>query len=332
MKRGWFYPLTKYLALILMLFCASSAQAAEKLEKVVFVQEWPVADGFWIPWLLGKEKGFYREEGIDLNIVAPPTVSDTMKYLGTGRADVAFTTAMDIIFAREQEAPVRAIARYGTSNNWGIFTPAGQPVTLKQLKGKMIGTYNDAWSKAQLSLMLAHEGMTLQDVTLVNAADDTVPLLLQHRVAAITGITNAEGTELATAGQKNAGFIPAIQYGAPDSPILMLAGNEEWLKAHPVLAQAFVRATLRSMEYAVAHPEEGIQQFLHDYSKAYDPAFVRQQWMDTIKLFGSDVGSSLVMNIEQWQSLLNAVSHSGMVKKIEPADSYFTNEFLKVEQ
>ncbi|CAJ0990781.1 hypothetical protein SODG_005289 [Sodalis praecaptivus] len=70
--------------------------------KVTFVQEWPVADGFWIPWTLGIGKGFYRDEGIDLNVVAPPTVADTMKFLGTGRADVAFTTVMDIIFAKEQ--------------------------------------------------------------------------------------------------------------------------------------------------------------------------------------------------------------------------------------
>src|SRR6266550_2216026 len=60
---------------------ASASQAAE-LKKITFVQEWPVADGFWIPWILGKEKGFYADEGIDLEIVAPPTVADTMKYLG----------------------------------------------------------------------------------------------------------------------------------------------------------------------------------------------------------------------------------------------------------
>lgn len=91
--------------------------------KVTFVQEWPVADGFWIPWTLGISKGFYRDEGIDLNVVAPPTVADTMKFLGTGRADVAFTTVMDIIFAKEQGAPVISIGRYGTGNNWGILRP-----------------------------------------------------------------------------------------------------------------------------------------------------------------------------------------------------------------
>ena len=66
---------------------APSPSSAQSLTKLTFVQEWPVADGFWIPWILGKEKGFYADEGIDLEIVAPPTVADTMKYLGTASAE-----------------------------------------------------------------------------------------------------------------------------------------------------------------------------------------------------------------------------------------------------
>src|SRR5262249_42722599 len=134
-----------------------------------FVQEWPVADGFWIPWILGKQKGFYEAEGIDLNIVAPPTVADTMKFLGTGRADVAFTTVMDILFARQEGAPVQAIGRYGRGNNWGIISKPGSGLTVAGLKGKTIGIYNDAWTKAQLQLTLQSAGLTLDDITTVAA-------------------------------------------------------------------------------------------------------------------------------------------------------------------
>src|SRR5215471_12888995 len=87
---------------VLLVVAPGPLGRAADLTKVTFVQEWPVADGFWIPWTLGKEKGFYAEEGIDREIVAPPTVADTMKYLGTGTADVAFTTVMDIIFAKAE--------------------------------------------------------------------------------------------------------------------------------------------------------------------------------------------------------------------------------------
>lgn len=104
-----------------------STASAASLTKVTFIQEWPVADGFWIPWILGKEKGFYAQEGIDLDIVAPPTVADTMKFLGTGRANVAFTTVMDIIFAKEQGAPVQAIGRYGKEITGALLVSRANP-------------------------------------------------------------------------------------------------------------------------------------------------------------------------------------------------------------
>ena len=309
-------------------FAPVPARAASAPTKVTFVQEWPVADGFWIPWTLGKAKGFYRDEGIDLNIIAPPTVADTMKFLGTGRADVAFTTVMDIIFAKEQGAPVIAIGRYGTGNNWGIFTPEGQPMTVQELKGKKIGIYNDAWTKAQLSLVLKSAGMTLDDVQMVAAADDTVPLLLQRRVDATTGITNAEGTELAVVGKEKPEFMPATAHGVPDTPIFMFAGNQQWLNKNPELAKAFMRATSKSIRYAIEHPDEATAAFAAQYSKSYDADFVKQQWKDTMAVLGKPDNDQLKLTDQAWSDLLTAVSSLGIVKKTLPPDQYYTNDYL----
>ncbi|GLS20195.1 nitrate ABC transporter substrate-binding protein [Labrys miyagiensis] len=310
------------------LFSGARAEDAPAQTKVTFVQEWPVADGFWIPWILGKQKGFYAAEGIDLDIVAPPTVADTMKFLGTGAADVAFTTVMDIVFAKDQGAPVKAIGRYGRGNNWGIIGKEGTALTVEGLKGKTVGIYNDAWTKAQLSLMLKSAKLTTDDVTMVAAADDTVPLLLQGKVDVITGITNAEGTEMVTAGKQTPSFMPAIEHGVPNTPIFMLAGNEAWLAKNPDLAKRFLKATQKSMEYAIAHPDEGPAAFAAAYSKAYDPVFINQQWKDTIPQFGKAGYDLLVLDDADWAALLAAVKDLGLVKETLPAAQYYTNDFI----
>ena len=301
---------------------------AKDLTKLTFIQEWPVPDGFWIPWVLGSQKGFYANEGIELEIVTPPTVADTMKFLGTGRAQVAFTTVMDIIFAKEQQAPVMAIARYGRGNNWGILSEPGLPLNIADLKGKTIGIYNDAWTKAQLTMMLADGGLTLDDVTMVAAADDTVPLLLQKKVDAITGITNAEGTEMVTAGGQPGEFLPATEHGVPNSPIFMLAGNEDWLKDNPDLAKAFLRATKTSIEYSIAHPDEATAAFSERYAKAYDATFITQQWQDTIPLFGAIGPDLMELKASEWSTLLTALKKFGVVNDPLPPSDYFTNAYL----
>lgn len=301
---------------------------AQDLTKLTFIQEWPVPDGFWIPWILGSKKGFYAEEGIEIEIVTPPTVADTMKFLGTGQAQVAFTTVMDVIFAKEQQAPVVAIGRYGRSNNWGILSPQGKPLAIADLKGKTIGIYNDAWTKAQLSMMLADGGMTLDDVQTVAASDDTVPLLLQGKVDAITGITNAEATGMQTTGEQKAEFLPATAHGVPNTPIFMLAANETWAKENPEIAKAFMRATKKSIEYAVANPQEGIDAFAELYAKAYDGKFIDQQWKDTIPLFGA-IDPELMVNDEaDWTALLEALKKFEVVKTVEAPSAYFTNDYL----
>lgn len=301
---------------------------AQDLTKLTFIQEWPVPDGFWIPWILGSKKGFYAEEGLEIEIVTPPTVADTMKFLGTGQAQVAFTTVMDVIFAKEQQAPVVAIARYGRGNNWGILSPEGKPLTIADLKGKTIGIYNDAWTLAQLSMMLADGGMTIDDVKTVAATDDTVPLLLQKRVDAITGITNAEGTGMQTTGEQKAEFLPATAHGVPNTPIFMLAANQPWLQENPEKAKAFLRATRKSIEYASAHPEEGIAAFAELYAKAYDGKFIDQQWKDTVPLFGAMDASLMVNDAADWTALLEALKKFDVVKNVEAPSAYYTNDFL----
>ncbi|WP_246191380.1 ABC transporter substrate-binding protein [Aureimonas leprariae] len=90
--------------------------------------------------------------------------------------------------------------------------------------------------------MLGSEG----DAQTVAAADDTVPLLLQKRVDAITGLTNAEGTGMRVTGEQTPSFLPAVEHGVPNTPIFMLAANSDWLKSNPELAKAFLRATATS--------------------------------------------------------------------------------------
>ncbi|PAB28689.1 ABC transporter substrate-binding protein [Pseudomonas savastanoi] len=307
---------------------AGVAQAAVPLKTVTFIQEWPVADGFWIPWVMGTDKGFYAEEGIDLQIVAPPTVADTMKFLGTGRADVAFTTVTDIVFAKEQGAPVIGIGRYGTGNNWGLFSQNGSPLKVSDLKGKTIGAYNDAWTTAQLSMLLKSANLSVNDITVVTVADDTVPLLLQGRVDAITGITNAEGTEIVTMGGKKPEFIAAVDHGVPDTPILMFAGNQTWLQRNPELAKAFMRATQKSIHYAIKHPDEAVTAFGVKYSKAYDPVFIKQQWTDTLPILGQPDAKQLKFSAPAWNLLLKALTDQGVVKQPLPAAEYFTNDYI----
>lgn len=305
--------------------CGSSDEPSpDGMAQVNMVMEWPVADAFWTPFLVAKDKGYYSDTGIDLTITPPPTVSDTMKFLGTGEADVAFTTTLDVLFAKDQDAPVIATGAYGDSNNWGLI--ARSPFELSAIKGKTVGIYNDAWSKAQLTMMLNSVGLTLSDVRLVTATDNTVPLLLENKVDVITGVTNAESADVRINGGFDPFFIPASEHGAPNAPIFVVAGNTEWLSENSETATAFMSATIRGLDDALADPAEAMKVFAETYPGS-DMAFITDSWNSTADILRAQT-PPFVQSDAQWRGLLDAAVAQDLVKSVDEPSAYWTNDYL----
>jgi NitT/TauT family transport system substrate-binding protein len=304
----------------------TAGHGSTKLTTIRMVQEWPVADGFWIPWIVARDKGWYKQAGIDLKIIPPPTVADTVKFLGTGRADIGFTTILDVIFAKAQGAPITSIGAYSQSNNWGLIGRQGEKFTVASLKGKTIGIYNDAWTKAQLSIMLESAHLTLNDVKLVAAASDVVPLLLAKKVDVATGVTNAEASEVRTVGHQKPFMLLAKNYGVPNSPIWLIAGNTSWLQKNPALAKTWFRVTKRALDWSIANPKAAVQMFEKAYPKAESFAYALDQWKATIPLFKAPGGYFSQTN-KQWSGLLPALVKQKLITKALAPSAYYTNAY-----
>jgi putative hydroxymethylpyrimidine transport system substrate-binding protein len=305
----------------------SAAGGTSKLTTIRMVQEWPVADGFWIPWIVARDKGWYKAAGINLQIIPPPTVADTVKFLGTGRADIGFTTILDVIFAKEQGAPIQSIGAYSQSNNWGLIGRQGEKFTVASLKGKTVGIYNDAWTKAQLSIMLKSAHLTLSDIKMVAAASDVVPLLLAKKVDVATGVTNAEASEVRTIGHQKPFMLLAKDYGVPNSPIWLLGANTTWLQKNPALAKTWFKVTKRALVWSIAHPSGAVKMFEKAYPKAESFSYALDQWKATIPLFKSP-GGYFHQTDRQWSALLPALKQQKLITKALPPKSYYTNAYL----
>jgi putative hydroxymethylpyrimidine transport system substrate-binding protein len=306
---------------------STAARGSSKLTTVRMVQEWPVADGFWIPWIVARDKGWYKAAGIDLQIIPPPTVADTVKFIGTGRADIGFTTILDVIFAKAQNAPIVSIGAYSQSNNWGLIGRQGEKFTVASLKGKTVGIYNDAWTKAQLSIMLKSAHLTLSDIKMVAAASDVVPLLLAKKVDVATGVTNAEASEVRTIGHQKPFMLLAKDYGVPNSPIWLVAGNTSWLQKNPQVAKTWFKVTKRALAWSIANPAAAVKMFEKAYPKAESYAYALDQWKSTIPLFKSPGGYFHQTNA-QWSALLPALKQQKLITKALPPSSYYTNQYL----
>ena len=299
------------------------------LTKIRMVQEWPVADAFSIPWIVAKEKGYYKDVGIDLEIITPPTVADTVKFLATDKADLAFTTILDVIFGKGEGTPMSSIGAYSQSNNWGLIGRQGEEFKIADLKGKKVGIYNDAWTLAQLGIMLKSANLTVDDVETVADPSDTIPLLLQKKVDVATGVADAEASEVRTVGAQTPVMLMAKDYGVPDSPIWLIAASTKFLEnaANKDLTKQWFTATNKGLADAIADPQAAVDSFLKAYPGAADPAYALDQWKTTIPLFET-VGGHWSQNDAQWKPLLDLLVAEKIIDKALAPTDYYTTEYV----
>ena len=190
------------------------------------------------------DRGFFRRAGLDVTPRQPTDVSDPIKLVAAGRADLGISYEPELFFAQQQHAPVVAVAAIVPTalnsiitTEQGITTPAG-------LRGKTIGVDGSASTNAYVDTVLRTAGLAPGDVHLVTVGFNLLPALLAGRVDAIAGgFQNIEGAELAARGLHPVVF-PVDRYGVPGYDELVVVANGERLAERRRLSPRRARVRL----------------------------------------------------------------------------------------
>lgn len=323
------------LAAVLIAGCGSrniagadaGTHASSRLTTVQFAYDWPTPDFGMVPMVAAMSKGYYRAAGIDLKPIFPPDTSTAMKIVGIGQANVGYDTTTDIAFAKQQAVPAISIANVSQSNNWGLVGRPGEKIDVHALRGKSIGIYTDSWTKAMLPFVLQHVGLTENDVKLVTAANDVIPLLLAKKIDVATETSNFGAVEVRTTTGKPATMLLADKVGAPDVPIWNYVANQRYAQQHPNTVRAFLAATKKGMIWSAAHPAAAVRLFEKMYPKnGSSHTYNLDGWEATAKLLKGPHGY-LVETPRQWSQLTNALKRVHVLSKVLPPGDYYTNKY-----
>ena len=107
------------------------------------------------------DRGYFREAGLDVSSQRPSDPSAPIKEVAAGRADLAISYEPEVLLARDQGLPVKAVAalvhRPLTSLIWLKDSGIG---SIKDLRGKTIATAGIPYQDAYLKTILARAGLT----------------------------------------------------------------------------------------------------------------------------------------------------------------------------
>ena len=210
------------------------------------------------------DRGFFERRGLMVEPRQPSDVSDPIKLVATGRADLGISYEPELFFAQQHQAPVVAVSAIIPTALNSVIVPGDAGVrTPADLRGKTIGVDGSDSTSAYLDTMLRRVGLDPRhDVREVNVGFNLLPALLGGKVDAIAGgFQNIEGAQLEVRGLRPVVF-PVDEYGVPTYDELVVVANSDRLSsdaAYRSMVRAFVTGLAAGTRYAKSHPGAALE-------------------------------------------------------------------------
>ena len=297
----------KFLLLSALILFSSSAQA----EKMTVLLDWFINPDH-APLFVAQEKGFFKARGLDVEFVAPSNPNDPPKLVAAGKADLAVSYQHQHQMQVAEGLPLTRIATLVATPLNSLVVLADGPVkSIADLKGKTIGYSVGGFETALLKVMLAQEGLELDNVKLVNVNFSLSPSLFTGQTDAVIGaFRNFELNQMDIEKRPGRAFF-VEEHGVPAYDELILVANAQNTR-NPKLRR-FVDALEEGAQYLINHPEESWRLFVSNGRENLDDELNRRAWKDTLPRFALRPGA---LDKNRYTRFAEFLKKEGIVKSI----------------
>ncbi len=246
---------------------SGTAQGQPK-DKVVLMLNWYLYSEH-APFFLGKERGFYDQEGIDLDIQEGRGSGVTVQAVAANTATFGYVDVPTMIKAAAKGAPVKSVGVALQLSPMSVMGFAEKNIRApKDIVGKTVAiTPGDSMSQIW-PLFLKKTGIKETDFkTVAGDAQTKLNAVMNGQADLLLGYVMDQAIKLQDATKKPVYPIRFADYGVNmiSSGIII---NSETLKSKPDMVKRFLRATTRALEESEKNPEAAVDAMLKANSKA----------------------------------------------------------------
>lgn len=211
--------------------------------------------------VVAQKKGFYKEQGIEVEIVPGGPNIDGVGGVASGRAAVGQTSSSpSVMLARSAGIPIKAIAAGYQKHPFTYFSLSKNPIrTPQDMIGKTVATQPTAY--ILLRALLAKNNIPEDKVKVVNMGSD-MNQLITGQADAVTGwVTNTNALRVL-------GGDP-VELMLWDAGIQLYANvyfaTDKSLSETPDELTKFIAGSAQGWGYAKDHPEEAVGMLVEAY-------------------------------------------------------------------
>ena len=166
---------------------AFAAQPAFAADKLTVLLDWFVNPDH-APLVVAKEKGYFAARELDVELIPPSDPSAPPRLIASGEGDIAISYQPQLHMQVGQGLPVTRIGTVAeTPLNSLVVLQDGPVKSIADLKGKKVGFSVGGFEDAVLGAMLKQEGLSLDDVELININFALSQSLMTGAVDAVIG-------------------------------------------------------------------------------------------------------------------------------------------------
>lgn len=302
-------------------------------DKVVLLLNWYVYSEH-APFFLGVERGYFAQEGIDLDIQEGRGSGVTVQAVAAGTATFGYADIPTMIKAASKGAPIEAVGVALQTSPMSVMGFAERNIRKPDdIKGKTVAvTPGDSMSQIW-PLFLRKTGLKDTEFKTVSGdAQTKLNAVINGQADLLLGYVMDQAIKLQDATHKPVYPIRFADYGVNmvSSGIIV---QKDYLNSHADLVRRFLRAATRSLEEAAKDPDAAVDAMLKAKPKSGVKDTALTGMKATAALYkGPDnpgdrplrVGAK---NMEETLALL--VEYGGLDKaSAGKAADYYTNAYL----
>lgn len=276
------------------------------------------------------EKGYYKDNGINLKIIEPTSTADTLKLIDAGKAEFGIADGIDLATQIADGREAQGIMAIAQRPPGGLITLEEDGITdPKQLEGETVGVTGVPSDTAILNTVMEDAGGSADNVDVVTIGFNGVQALESGKVKAFTGFIPADGVQVEADGYKTKSF-PLDENGGPSYPGLVVFSTESKIGEDPDLMKGFVDATIKGYQDALKDPAAAIDSLISQ-TQGINKQLATDSFDAWIPLFGpADTFGQF--NKKNLESLSTFMVENGLSDEEISPDRYATTDFTQPKE
>jgi len=318
-------------AMVLALLMGQSVQAQQR-EKISLMLNWYLYSEH-APFFLGRERGFYEAEGIDLDIQEGRGSGPTIQAIAAKTVPFGYADVGTMIKVASKGAPVKAVGVALQKSPMAVMGLSEKNIRKPEdIKGKTVAvTPGDAMSQIW-PLFLKKTGLKESDFkTVAGDAQTKLNAVINGQADLLLGYLMDQNIKVQDATKKPVTVIPFADYGV-NMIVPGVITHNDIVKDNPDLVRRFMRASTRAFEEAEKNPDAAVDAML----KANAKAGVRESLIVGLKLTTPlyrtpETAKQRPFRVSpkvMTESFNMLVDFGGLDKSAGKVEDFYTNDFL----